>query len=118
MIDREKVKEAIKPMKDDVRALIDKYASMAAELSPNSTDPHSPVLAFMQMALAQAAVEYMLVCGCTLPEAVQATVTVTGRSMEAWVRTLMRGSTPDVQPVQKLDDLPSQKKRRRQRGNL
>jgi hypothetical protein len=88
-VDRVKVKDIVIPMKDAIRKVIDEYAIKAAQLSLDSTDPHAPVLGFVQMALANAAVDYMVDCGSLPLEAFEVTLVTTGGAMEAWTSKVM-----------------------------
>lgn len=94
---REEVKAALIPMKDEVRAIIEKHATLASQLSPNFPDPHTPIIVFMQMALAQAAMEYLIVCGLPINETAGQVMNLTGRAMEAWARSLLKLTTPEQQ---------------------
>ena len=91
MTDTTEIKDVMKRMKDDLRALINQYAEEANSLaSESSVDPHAPVVAAMQIALANAAVDYMLLCGATPPEALQNVTNVTGMAMKQWIDTIVR----------------------------
>ena len=89
-IDQAKALDLMKRMKDDVRETINKYASESSELSVNSTDPHSPILGFMQMALANAGADYMALCGATPLEAFQVTINITGQAMQQWINAVVK----------------------------
>lgn len=89
-IDGEKAIDLMKRMKADVREVINKYATESSNLSVNSTDPHSPVLGFMQMALANAGADYMNLCGATPIECFQVTVDITGQAMQQWVNAVLK----------------------------
>jgi hypothetical protein len=100
-LDREKAKDLMARMKVDVRAILEKYAAEAADLSVNSDDPHSPVIGCVQMALANAAAQYMSFCGATPLEGFNVTVNITGQAMKHWVNAVMQhsGLKPANDPV-------------------
>ena len=99
-IDQAKALDLMKRMKDDVRETINKYATESSELSVNSTDPHSPILGFMQMALANAGADYMNLCGATPIECLQVTVDITGQAMQQWVNAVLKAQNISL----KVDD--------------
>lgn len=75
-------------IKSEIRDILDKHATEASQLAVKSDDPHVPVIGWLQMALVNAATEYLITCGCQPIEAVQLTVDVTGKSMNAWINSL------------------------------
>ena len=94
MTTREEIVAKLQDIKDEVRAVIEKHGTEASQLAPNQSDPHTPIISIMQMALAQAATEYLLVCGCPLPQAVQLTTDKTSEAMQQWLKTLFRQTPP------------------------
>jgi hypothetical protein len=90
MTDIEKAKDMMKRMKGDVREVINNYATETNTLANKGADPHTPVIAAMQMALANAAVDYLVLCGMTPPEALQTACNVTGIAMQQWLDTVLR----------------------------
>ena len=48
-------KTLLADMKNEVRAVIEKYANTALQLANKSADPHTPIISAMQIALANAA---------------------------------------------------------------
>ena len=88
-VDQAKAKDMMTRMKGSIRSVLNDYATEASNLALNSDDPHSPVIACAQMALANAAADYLALCGATGPECFQITVNVTGQAMEKWVGAVM-----------------------------
>lgn len=89
-VNKEGVIEQLKGCKDDLRIIVEKYATQTSLLAVNSSDPHLPVVSLMQMALAQACVEYLITSGMDVTTAVNATIQATGKSMEAWVSQIAK----------------------------
>ena len=89
-VDAAKAVELMKKMKADVRALLNTYATEASQLAVNSEDPHSPVIGCAQMALANAAADYLALCGCTGPECFTITVNISGQAMEQWIKAVIK----------------------------
>ena len=89
-VDAAKAVELMKKMKADVRGILNTYATEASQLAVNSDDPHSPVIGCAQMALANAAADYLALCGCTGPECFTITVNISGRAMEQWIKAVMK----------------------------
>ena len=77
-----------KGIKADIRNLLQKHASLAAQLHSNDADPHTPIIGLTQMALAQASVEFLILAGCTPPDAVNFTLNVTQQAMQKWLDAL------------------------------
>ena len=85
-VDTAAVKAMMARMKIDLRKVIEAYATEASELSVNSPDPHTPIIGCMQMALANAASEYLISsCGTTPIEGFQLVVNTSGQAMRKWV---------------------------------
>ena len=82
----------MKRVKADVREVINKYATESSQLSVNSADPHSPVIGIVQMALANAAADYMNLCGATPLECFEVTVNISGQAMQQWINAVMKQS--------------------------
>lgn len=98
-----KVLNLSKTIKQEIRTIIDKHADEASQLAVKSDDPHVPIVGWMQMALANAATEYLITCGCQPIEAVQLMVDTTGKSMNGWMDAL-NSQKPDLSRGQeKLD---------------
>lgn len=97
-IDKDHAIDLLKRVKGDIRAILDKYAVEAAKLSINSADPHSPVIGIVQMALANAAVDYMCHCGAVPMEGFEAAVSATGNAMEQWVNAVMKQNNIQTKP--------------------
>ena len=93
----------------DVRKVLDTYATEAAGFSPNSPDPHSPVIGCAQMALANAGVDYMVVCGAKPVEALQVVVNTSGQSMETWIQHALRSAGIQVKPAEKAESKQKKK---------
>ena len=93
VVDKEKAKIFTNTLKRNLRKLIERHASEAKALSVNSDDPHTPILACIQMVFAQASAEYLLKAGATLPEAIDMTVTVTAKAMQSWLESLKKPDT-------------------------
>lgn len=77
-------------VKGEIRQVINNNTTAASLLATKSPDPHTPILSMMQMALANAAVDYMVLCGATPVEAFQAVTNCTGVAMQCWVETVLR----------------------------
>ena len=100
-VDVEKAKELMKRITSDVRAVINTHALEASEISVNSSDPHSPILGFMQMALAGAGTDYMHFCGATPTDAAGVTINITGQAMKQWTLAFMRQHNIQVKEPEK-----------------
>lgn len=90
MTDIEKVKDLHKRMKNSMRDLLNTYATEASGMAVRSADPHNPVVQAAQIALANAAVDYMVFCGSTPVDALQDVINSTGIAMKTWVDTIVR----------------------------
>ena len=90
MTDIEKVKELMKKLKGELRQVINDNTNVASTLATKSGDPHTPILSMMQMAYANAAVDYMVLCGVPPVEALQLVTNVTGQAMQHWLETVLR----------------------------
>lgn len=101
-IDKDAAIDLATRMKADVLAVLNKYANEASQIAVNMTDPHAPVIAFTQMALANAAADYLKLCGATPTECFQVTCNVTGNAMQQWVQAVLKkhGATAQVIDVQ------------------
>jgi hypothetical protein len=95
-VDKEKVKEFLNVLKIDMRAMIEKHANEAAALSVNSTDPHLPIIACVQMALATAGLQYLLTCGVEPSEGLSGIIDSCNKAMQAWLQALV-GEQPKQQ---------------------
>ena len=82
--------EITKEIKTVMRTILDKYASEVSAINQNNDDPHSPIIGCLQMTMAQASTEYMITCGATPNEAVQATVNNMNLAMQHWVASILR----------------------------
>ena len=76
-------------IKKDLRKLINVHGAKVNALSPGS-DPHTPIIGCLQMALAQAATEYLMQQGCSTPEAIHAMTNATSAAMTRWLASLMK----------------------------
>ena len=92
-IDREKATKFLDSLKAEVRKTINDHANEASELSLNSADPHLPIVACVQMALASAAFEYLKTCGVPPQEAFQKTLDASVQAVQAWVNALIKVPT-------------------------
>lgn len=91
-IDKDKAIEMMEQMKSDLRAVINDYATEASAIAVNHGDPHSAVIACAQIALANASVDYMTLCGTKPLESFQVVVNATGQAMQQWINTVMRNN--------------------------
>lgn len=98
-VDKEKAVALMERMKKDVLAVLNKYATEASQIAVNMTDPHSPVIAFAQMAVANAAADYLKLCGANPAESFQVTVNTTGRAMQEWVNAVMKKHNAAIQVI-------------------
>lgn len=84
-VDEKKVVELLKQIQADLRSILDDYAAEADTLAVNSIDPHTAIIHLTQMALVNAAADYMVNNGATAVEAFERVVSSTGDAMQAWV---------------------------------
>lgn len=89
-VDKDEAAAFLKEVKKDVRDLIEKHNNRACELAINSTDPHTPVIGCLQMALAAASLEYLMACGVRPQDSFQQTVDMTAKSMGAWLEAITK----------------------------
>lgn len=89
-VDQERALELMQRMKQEVFNILKDNATNASEIAVNMTDPHAPVIAFAQMALANASADYLKICGATPQECFTVTVNITGKAMQEWVGAVMR----------------------------
>ena len=99
-LDASKVKDLSERMKLDVRSVIEKYANESAQIWATSPDPHIPVIAFMQMALANAGADYLIFSGAQPQEGFEQVVNITGQAMERWVKAVLKQHGIDPQQVE------------------
>lgn len=86
----EKARDMMKRMKGDIRQILNDYATEASELAVREADPHTPVIQAAQIALANAATDYMVLCGDNAVEALNDVVQCTGLAMKQWTETAVR----------------------------
>lgn len=100
--------EFMKKLKPLVRQLIEDNAQEATEVAVNSPNPHGPIIGCMQLALAQAATEYLLTTGIPINAAAQATCELINSAMMAWVNSMRpKGATPPApKPIKSRIILP------------
>lgn len=89
-VDKDRATNLLTKLKSDIRELLNKYASEASAVAVNSTDPHTPIIGCVQMALANASVDYLLLCGATPSESYRLTVISSGNAMEYWAKAIMK----------------------------
>lgn len=89
-IDKDRALLLMTAMREDMQAVLNKHAASAAEVAVNSVDPHSPVIACAQMALADASMRYLQLCGVRPQPALEAIVDLTNTSMQKWVRAVVK----------------------------
>ena len=87
-----------KGLKDDLRLIINNNATKASELAVNSTDPHTPVVQAMQIALINAAVDYMVLCGATPQDAVNDVIASLDVAVHTWINAVQRMGKPGGKP--------------------
>jgi ferredoxin-NADP reductase len=105
--------ELMAEVKFAVRMLLQKYATESAEIFKHSQDTAVPVIAVVQMALAQAATEYLITSGRAMDDAVRAMSSTTEQAMHKWMQTLFKQhsqTTADAAPA------PKAKKQRARNG--
>jgi len=85
----EKAKDMMGRMKADIREVMNKYATEATALARNK-DKISPVLSALQLAIANAAIDYVVLCGVPPADSVQVVANITGASMQHWINTVMK----------------------------
>ncbi len=105
--------ELMAEVKFAVRMMLQKYATESAEIFKHSQDTSVPVIAVVQMALAQAATEYLITGGKTMDDAVRSMTATTERAMQHWLQTLFKQhsqTTADAAPA------PKAKKQRARNG--
>lgn len=89
-VDKDKVKLVMKEIKNEVRAILNKHAADCSAIAVNSQDPHSPVIACVQMALVEAAMDYLRLCGVKPEFSLSAIVDLNGKVMMKWVKMLTK----------------------------
>lgn len=105
--------ELMAEVKFAVRMLLQKYATESFEISSGQQDPALPVISVVQMALAQAAVEYLCTAGRTPAEGVQQMTMMTEKAMHAWLNTLFRGHSATAPQAGTVPVKPASKGKRR-----
>ena len=92
MTEEEKTRtiEITREIKQTIRDALNKYATEVSVISRGSNDPHTPIIGVTQMALAQAATEYMVTNGASAIEAVEATCHTMNNSMQQWVAVVFK----------------------------
>jgi hypothetical protein len=93
--------DLLKRIKADARAILDKYSTEASALATKSEDPHLPVVAAVQVALANAATDYMVTCGAKPQDAIGGVINTTGLAMQQWISALMGNAKVNPQAVPK-----------------
>lgn len=110
----DEVKALCEVIKSDILDVITKHAAACSKLAIHSADPHTPVISTVQLAFAQAAVNYLIVCGLDVNTAVNATLQVTGQAMEHWARALLKHSEAVTQSQKRtvlhVPDVPVNRK--------
>lgn len=104
-IDKDKAYNLMLRMKIDMLELLNKYSTEASLLAVNSTDPHSPIIAFAQMALANGSADYMKLCGATPQECFQITVNITGTAMQQWIDSVIKKNS--AKPIVDVEVQPN-----------
>ena len=89
-VDQESAVKLMNDLKAEMRASLEKYSTTASAIAVNSTDPHSPIIGCVQMALIQASVEYMLTNGAPLQESVNITIAIMQKSFQSWIDSLIK----------------------------
>lgn len=102
--------ELMAEVKFAIRMMLQKYATEAFEISNGQQDASLPVVAVIQMGLAQAATEYLITAGHGQSEAVQLMTSYTERAMHTWLQTLFKQHSQTTAPP------PATKKQRRKRN--
>lgn len=86
--EKQRAIEITKEIRTSLRTLLEKHSSEISTLNVNNADPHTPIVGVIQMAFAQAALEYMITCGAKPLEALQATCNTINGSMQRWVNSI------------------------------
>ena len=97
--ERNRVLEISKEIKQAIRNTIDKYATEISIINTTNNDPHTPIIGVVQMALAQAATEYMVTNGASAVEAVDAACQTMNNSMQQWVKVIFKIKKPEGQEI-------------------
>jgi hypothetical protein len=101
--------DLLKRMKADVRAVLDKYGNECSILATKSEDPHLPVVAAAQVALANAGTDYMVTCGAKPQDAVGGVINTTGVAMQQWMNAVISNAkvSPQAAPKKSKIILPN-----------
>lgn len=91
--EKNKAIEVTGDMKRDILHLISKHAKVCSKLAVND-DPHTPVIACVQMALLSASSEFLMSVGCQAPEAVQLTLQTVNAAGQRWTAHLTMKPQP------------------------
>lgn len=94
----EKALEFHKGLKDQVRSIINDNTNKASELAVNAADPHTPVIQAMQIALINASIDYMIVCGATPQDAVNDVIGSLDVAVRTWINAVQRMGKEGVKP--------------------
>ena len=92
-VDVELATEILKEIRQEVLTLMNNYSSKCSAVAVNSQDPHTPVIACVQMALLDASMSYLRVCGAIPETALRAIVEVNNQVMQKWVNALVKAPT-------------------------
>ena len=89
MTEIEKAKDLTKRLKGELRKVLNKHCLEANTIS-KTTDPHTPIVGAMQVALISAACEYLVACGMVPGEALEMAYNVSGVAMEQWLNAVLK----------------------------
>ena len=108
-VDQQKAIELMNNLRKEIKKVILDNATAASTVAINSTDPHIPIVGCVQMAFIQSSVEYMVLNGATVQDAIPLVLNAVQNSIQAWLNKCV---TPvPTQPLKKAKRIISPKQK-------
>jgi len=84
------VNALVSELKQDLTPMFKKYGNKFLQIARNKNDPYTPIVAVLQLGLAQCSAEYLANEGIRADIAVQMVINATGTAMANWVQSIIK----------------------------